>query len=153
MNAIVAIACTYLPDVIENRYDVKFLPWQRTYTTTAMFTHAVGMLGPYEDTWWWDTLTHTHSATLLAGLVHVVARRRGQNPRRRVLGVVSCFGVLWELMEYTIHAAANRLDFEPVLVPFGKKDTLFDLFFDTLGALVVLVFGDRLLRNFFQRNE
>lgn len=153
VNAVVAIACTYLPDVIENRYEVEFLPWQRAYTATAMFTHAVGMLGPYEDTWWWDDITHTHSATLLGGLTHVLARRRGQNPRPRVLAVVGCLGLGWELMEYTIHAAANRLDFEPVLVPFGKKDTLFDLCFDTLGALFVIAFGDRLLRNFFERSE
>ena len=156
VNAIITIAATYLPGVIEDHYDVEFLPWQRVYAATAMFTHAAGMLGPYEDEdtwWWWDNLTHTHSATLLAGLVHAAARRRSRDPRPRVLAAVVCLGILWEFTEYTIHTAANRFGFEPVLVPFGKKDTLFDLCFNTLGALLVLAFGDRFLRNFIQRSD
>jgi hypothetical protein len=150
VNAVVATAATYLPGVVEAHYDVEFLPWQRAYTATAMLTHAVGMLGPYEEIDWWDHLTHTHSATLLGGLVHVTARRRDRDPRPCVLAAVVCFGVLWELMEYTIRVAANRLSLEPVLITYGEKDTLLDLCFDFFGGLLVLAFGDRLLWNFRQ---
>jgi hypothetical protein len=153
VNAVVAIAGTYLPSIVEDQYNVEFVPWQRTYTATAMLTHAIGMLGPYEDTWWWDHLTHTHSATLLAGVVHVASRRCGKDPRPRVLAVVGCVGLLWELMEYAIHAAANRVSLEPILVSYGEQDTVFDLCFDILGALVVLALGDRFLQNFMLRNE
>jgi hypothetical protein len=152
-NAVVAIAGTYLPGIVEDRYEVEFLPWQRAYTATAMLTHAVGMLGPYEDTWWWDHLTHTHSATLLAGIVHVISRRHGKDPRTRVLAVVGCVGILWELMEYSIHATANRVGLEPILISYGNKDTLLDLCFDVFGALVVLVLGDRMLQNFIPRRD
>ena len=152
VNAVVAIAATYLPGVVEAHYDVEFLPWQRVYTATAMFTHAVGMLGPYEEIGWWDHLTHTHSATILGGLVHVAARRRDRDPRPRVLAVVVCLGVLWELMEHTIRAVATRLGLEPILITYGKKDTFFDLCFNVLGAFLVLAFGDRLLRNFQRGN-
>ena len=64
-----------------------------------------------------------------------------------MLAATVCGGVLQELMEYAVHAVATRLGFEPVLVPYGKRDTLLDLLFDLLGALLALAFGDRLLRN------
>ena len=115
-----------------------------------MLTHAVGMLGPYEDTWWWDHLTHTHSATLLGGLIHATARRHDRDPRPRVLAVVGCFGILWEFMEYVIRVGATRLGLEPVLITYGEMDTLLDLFFDFFGAVLTLMFGDRLLGNFWQ---
>ena len=153
VNALVALVATYLPGVVEWRYDVTFRPWQRAYAEAAMLTHAVGMLGPYDDTWWWDHLTHTHSATLLAGVVYAVSRRRGRDPRPRVVAVVVAAGVLWELVEYVIHAVARRVGLEPILVHYGRTDTLLDLVFDLLGALFVLAFGDSLLGNFLGRTD
>ncbi|MFC7157518.1 hypothetical protein ACFQPA_18990 [Halomarina halobia] len=148
VNAVLALAAAYLPDVLEREYDVEFRPWQRVYAETAMLTHAVGMLGPYDDVWWWDHLTHAHSATLLGGIVHVVARRRGRDPGARVVGVVMCTGLLWELAEYAIHTTANRLGLEPFLVSYGRTDTLLDLAFNLVGAALVLAFGDHALKNF-----
>ena len=151
MNAVLAFVATYLPGAVERRYDVGFRPWQRTYAQSAMLTHAIGMLGPYDDTWWWDHLTHTHSATLLGGVIYAAARRRGVDPRPRVLGVVAGAGVVWEAAEYVAHAVADRLGVEPVLVMYGKRDTLVDMGFNLLGALVVVAFGDHLLGNFVDR--
>lgn len=148
VNALAAFTGTFLPTIVERRYGVEFRSWQRVYMGTAMVTHAVGMLGPYDDTWWWDHLTHTLSATVLGGVVYAVAHRRGRDPRPRVLGVVAVGGLLWELFEYAIHAVADRLGFEPILVHYSMHDTLFDLVFDLLGALLVVAFGDRLLGNF-----
>ncbi|WP_433631791.1 hypothetical protein [Halomicrococcus sp. NG-SE-24] len=153
VNAVLALAATYLPGIVERRYDVALQPWQRVYTQSAMLTHAVGMLGPYDDTWWWDHLTHTHSATLLGGLVHVAARRRGRDPQPRVVASVLGVGVLWELMEYVIHGVARRLNLEPILLPYGAVDTALDLLFDLLGALLVLAFGDDLLRNLVRSSD
>lgn len=153
VNAALSLAATYLPRIVERRYEVAFRPWQRAYAEAAMLTHAVGMLGPYENTRWWDHLTHTHSATLLAGLVHAAARRRGRDPRPRVVAVVVSVGLLWELMEHAIHAVAGRLGLEPLLIPYGRTDTVLDLVFDLLGALLVLAFGDVLLRNFIGRPD
>ena len=152
-NAAPAFVATYLPGVIERRHGVEFLPWQRVYAVASMLTHSIGMLGYYEDVGWWDHLTHVHSATLLSGLVHVVSRRRGRNPRTDVLGAVVVGGVLWELIEYAIHAAARRLGVEPVLINYGKRDTVLDIVFNLVGALVVIVTGDRLLRNFIDQRD
>ncbi|AEH39354.1 hypothetical protein [Halopiger xanaduensis] len=147
VNAIVAAIGTYLPDLAERTYGVDIRPWQRVYVQVAMITHAIGMLGPYDDVWWWDHLTHTHSSSILAGVVFASSRRRGRDPRPRVVAVVACLGLLWEIVEYAVHAAGRRLGVEPVLVSYGKKDTVLDLVFDLVGAVLVLAFGDRVLGN------
>ena len=147
VNAVVAYAGTYLPRAVEHIWDVEFRPWQRAYAATAMATHAVGMLGPYDDVWWWDHLTHVHSASLLGGLAHVLARRRDWDPCATVLRTVVAGGLLWEAVEYAIHLYARRRGFEPLLVTYGKLDTTLDLCFNAVGALLVVAFGDRLLAN------
>ncbi|WP_115863649.1 hypothetical protein [Halorussus litoreus] len=149
-NAVGSLAATYLPNLVESQWNVEFRPWQRVYAGVAMLAHAIGMLGPYDDTWWWDHVTHTLSATLFGGVVHAAARRRGRDPRPRVLGAVVCAGVVWEILEYTIHAVSRRLGVEPLLVHYSTRDTVLDLVFNVMGALLVVVFGDRLLGNFVE---
>ena len=153
VNAVVSLLATYLPAVVEWRYGVEFRPWQRLYLNAGVLTHAVGMLGPYDDVWWWDHLTHTSSSTLLGGFILVRARQRGRDPRPRVLAGVIGVGALWELMEYTIHGVSRRVGLEPLLVSYGAEDTLLDLSFDLLGAILVLVFGDRLFSNLIRDDD
>ncbi|ELY83745.1 hypothetical protein C487_00245 [Natrinema pallidum DSM 3751] len=106
------------------------------------------MLGPYDDVWWWDHLTHAHSSSILAGIVYVASRRKDRDPVPRVVAAAISLGFAWELLEYAIHATAKRLDLEPILVTYGRKDTFFDIVFDLVGALLVLAFGDRVLGEF-----
>lgn len=148
VNAILMFAATYLPDIAEQLYDVEFRLWQQVYVEVTMLAHAVGFLGPYDDIWWWDHITHILSATLLGGCIHVAARRRGRDPERDVLASIVGGGLLWEGLEYTIHRLSDRIGVESLLVYYGPRDTLNDLLSNLVGALLVLVFGDRLLRNF-----
>ncbi|MFC7166104.1 hypothetical protein [Halospeciosus flavus] len=148
VNAVLSYGASFLPGVVERMVGIQFRPWQRIYVEIAMLTHAVGMCGPYDEVWWWDHLTHTHSATLLGGLVHVIARRRNQAPTPRVLAAVMVVSLGWEVLEFLIHVVARRLGFEPILVVYGPRDTLLDLVFDLVGALLVLLFGDWFLANF-----
>jgi hypothetical protein len=148
VNAVVAFVAAFVPDLLERQYGVAFRPWQRIYAETAMLAHAAGMLGLYDDMWWWDHLTHVLSATLLGGFVHAGARRWGHDPRPRVVAAIVGGGVLWELLEYAIHAVTDRLGIDPVLIPYSPCDTVVDLFFNAVGALFVLAFGDSLLSNF-----
>ena len=147
-NAVLMFPATYLPSITKHLYDVTFRPWQRVYMEITMLAHAVGFLGPYDDTWWWDHLTHVLSATLLGGFIHVAAHRRGRDPKRAVLASIVGGGILWEGMEYTVHRLSDRLGVESMLVYYGPRDTLKDLIFNLLGALLVLMFGDHVLRNF-----
>jgi hypothetical protein len=153
VNAVVAFGGAYLPAILQRRCTVELRPWQRIYVETAMLTHAVGMLGPYDDIRWWDHLTHIHSSTLLGGLIHVLSRRLGVDPRLRVITGVATMGIIWELMEYIIHASSRRVGLEPILVSYSKVDTLLDLVFNLIGAALVLVFGDTLLRNLIRHEN
>ncbi|MEF8877172.1 MAG: hypothetical protein V5A60_10665 [Haloarculaceae archaeon] len=145
VNAAVSYLATFLPSLVGRYYGVEFRPWQRAYLNTGLLAHAVGMLGPYDDVWWWDHVTHVYSATLLGGLIHLSARHRNRDPTPRVLAGVLGAGALWELVEYAIHGASRRVGLEPLLVSYGRTDTLLDLLFDLVGALLVLAVGDRLV--------
>ncbi|WP_227377865.1 hypothetical protein [Haladaptatus halobius] len=150
VNAVLAFAATYFPVVVEHQYGVTLRPWQRVYVKTGMLMHAVGMLGPYDDIWWWDHLTHTHSATILGGFIHVISRQRDRDPRPHVLAGVFAIGVLWELAEYAIHFLSRRMGLDPLLVSYGKKDTFLDIVFNLFGAFLVIVFADTFLENLTQ---
>ena len=147
VNAVFAYLGTYIPDAVERASAIEFRPWQRLYVATAMLLHAIGMLGPYDDIRWWDHVTHTMSASIVGGATFVAAKRYGKDPLPLTLESVITLGVLWELIEYLIHATANRLGVDPVLVFYSRKDTVLDLVFNLLGAFLVILFGDRHLAN------
>lgn len=145
VNAIASLLGTRLPSALERHTDVQIRPWHRGYVSGAMFAHAAGMLGPYDDVWWWDHLTHTLTATILGETIHVVARDRGADPRPRVIAAVVGLGLLWEALEYVIHAGSRRVGLEPVLVRYSATDTALDLGFNLVGAGLVVLFGDRII--------
>lgn len=153
VNAVVALAGTTLPGGVERTFDVEFRPWQRAYVHTALVSHVVGMLGMYDEVRWWDHLTHTLSASVLGGFVFAAARRRGHDPGVPVIAAVVGLGTMWELVEYLVHTTADRLGLEPVLVFYSKADTVRDLVFNLLGAVLVLGFGDRLLQNLVRSED
>ena len=153
VNAFFAMVATFLPDAVERVFDVSLSPWQTGYARIGPLLHAVGMLGPYDDVWWWDHVTHAHSATVLGAIVHVLSRRRGEDPWPRVLGTVTVAGLVWEAAEYVAHRLSARLGIEPVLEVYGPVDTVVDMGFNLLGAALVLLLGDRALRNFFGKPE
>jgi hypothetical protein len=49
------------------------------------------------------------------------------------------------IVEYAVHTV-KRLGLEPVLVSYGTKETVLDLGFNLISALLVLGFGDRILK-------
>ncbi len=154
VNAAVSLATSFVPSVLERRYGLDLQPWQRLWITGAMLLHAIGMLGPYDRTWWWDHVTHTLSASIVGGVAYVVARTRtGSDPSTRkrhsvfVVGVTLGFGVFWEVIEYLIHHFASRAGVEPILVSYGRNDTALDLVFDLVGAGLVVLLGPDALAN------
>jgi len=150
VNAVFAYLGTYVPDVAERAAAVEFRSWQRVYVATAMLLHAIGMLGPYDDIRGWDHVTHTLSASIVGGATFVSAKRRGKDPRPLTLVSVITLGVIWEIIEYLIHATANRLGVDPILVFYSRKDTVLDLVFNLVGALLVILFGNRYLTNLLE---
>ncbi|WP_436343839.1 hypothetical protein [Natronorubrum sp. FCH18a] len=127
------------------------------WVSVAALVHTLGMLGPYDRIWWWDHLAHTLSGVVVAGATDVAFRAeadadpRGKfSPKFRpavITGVTLGFGVLWEVLEYGIHATADQRGFEPLLVHYGRLDAIGDIVFDLLGASLVVLFGRHGLSN------
>lgn len=154
VNALVALAIALLSvplaagvqSPVEHPLLTPELP---VWVTVAGFLHSLGMLGLYESIWWWDHLTHTVSTMLVAALVYaglIVAVSTGAAPALSLAAVAGAtvlftfaVGVFWELVELVARAVGERYDIEPVLVHYGWRDTAFDLLFDLVGAVVVVV--------------
>jgi hypothetical protein len=110
------------------------------------------MLGPYDSVWWWDHLTHTLSAALVAALVYAAALvalpTLGLSADPVTVAAVTVAltfggGVLWELVEILARAVGERYGVEPVLVHYGWRDTAADLVFDVVGAVLVVALDVR----------
>ncbi len=158
-NAIVSLVAAFMPAIAEAvlwttlEVDVTFDTVLSLWVAAAGFLHMLGMLGWYDTVWWWDHVTHTVSAALVAavvyaGVVTVESHTAGfRLSRGGLIGVTFLFtmagGVFWELLEVVARDVSRRFGVEPVLKHYGKYDTPLDLVFDGVGALVVAAFDVR----------
>ncbi|WP_299333401.1 hypothetical protein [Haloplanus sp.] len=158
VNATVGLGVTYLPAVLERDYHIPMDSALTLWITTAVFLHAFGTAGLpgattnlYRSVWWWDHLTHTLSSTIVAAAGYATARAfelhsDGVSLPDRFMFVfillfVLAFGVLWEVLEFGVTVVASVLGTQAVLVQYGLGDTMLDLLFDTLGGIIVAVWG------------
>ena len=150
-NGTIALLITFLPAALEHRYDLPLDPWLALWITVAVFLHTVGSAGLYVQIGWWDHVTHAMSASLVAGVGYTFARAVDLHsdeiyfPHRfffvYVLVVVLSFGVVWELFEFLLDVAANATGIEMPLAQHGLDDTVRDLIFNSIGALLVAALG------------
>lgn len=150
-NGGIALLVTLVPSVLERNYDVPLDPWLGLWITGAVFLHTLGSAGLYWQVGWWDHVTHTASASLVAGAGYTFARAVDLHsdevhlPRRfffvYVLVVVLSFGVLWELLEFGLDNASDATGLTMPLAQQGLDDTVRDLLFNSLGAIAVALFG------------
>jgi hypothetical protein len=154
INAVGAFVLALLPVVLDIvlpvilTRSVLFGPVLPVWLAAAGFLHSFGMLGLYESTWWWDHLTHTVSAGLVAALLYAGAivtlpDIAGIGDSSGIIVAVTvvftfAIGVFWELIELVAREVGERFDIEPVLVHYGWRDTVVDLGFDVVGAFVVI---------------
>lgn len=151
INALLAFAVTLLPAVIQRDHRLTLSPTATVWLTATVLLHAVGMLGPYGTVWWWDHLTHTLSAAVVASVGYVAARALDVHsdaiyfPREFMVAFVLLFtlalGVLWEVLEFAARTLGEAYGYGPLLYQYGLADTIVDLVFDAVGALVVAAFG------------
>ncbi|WP_410767364.1 hypothetical protein [Haloferax sp. DFSO60] len=159
VNAGIGLFVTFLPGILERRYDFTMNIGIVLWITVAMFLHALGtlplpgldFLSPYKAVWWWDHMTHALSSSLVAGAAYAVTRALQEHsehinmpPRFMffyLLIFVMAFGVLWELLEFYISVVTQLLGSEEVLTQYGLDDTILDLMYNTLGGLLVAIFG------------
>ncbi|KZN24661.1 hypothetical protein A4G99_09950 [Haladaptatus sp. R4] len=155
INGSFALGVTFLPGVLKRDYRLSLSPTLTLWITVAVFLHAIGMLGLYDEVWWWDHLTHLLSATLVAGVGYATARAFDEHsdavyfPPRFMFVYALLFtlaaGVIWEVLEFTARASAGFIGVKPVLIQYGLSDTILDLIFDAAGAVLVALFGTTLL--------
>ena len=151
VNAVLALGVTYLPAVLRRDWDLRLSPELTLVVTLAVLLHTIGMVGLYERLWWYDHLTHTLSAMIVAAVGYAVTRALDRYsdavsfPPRFLSVFILLFtlalGVLWEVIEFLARIAAAAVGVEAVLVQYGLEDTVLDLVFDTVGAILVALFG------------
>jgi hypothetical protein len=140
VNALAALAIAVLPFVLAAVGDLVVAPTLALWPAAAGLLHAVGMLGPYDSVPWWDTVTHFVTASLVAAVCYAGALVGGV-PWATVATILFTFavGLWWELLELVARELGEAFDVEPVLVHYGRRDTLVDLLVDVFGAVAVVV--------------
>lgn len=158
VNTGVGLLVTQLPALLERDYGIALDPALTLWITTAVFLHAVGVIGlPWADTnfyttvWWWDHLTHALSSSIVAAIGYTTVRALDRHSAEIdvppkfmfvfILMFVLAFGVAWEVLEFSITLVAAATGNATILTQFGLSDTMLDLVFDTIGAIVVAIWG------------
>jgi hypothetical protein len=171
VNCGIALFVTQLPPLLERDYDIPMDLGLTLWITSAVFLHALGtvplpaevvnVVGTtadgqaygtfYSADGWWDHLTHSLSASVVAGVGYATARAFDEHadgvhlPDRfifaYILLFVLAFGVFWEVVEFLIGESAAALGVTSVLTQYGLEDTMKDLVFNTIGGVVVALWG------------
>ena len=158
VNASLGLAITELPALIERDLQIPLDAGLTLWITAAVFLHTLGAVGlpgmetnVYQQIFWWDHLTHALSASIVAGAGYATVRAIQDRvedvefpPRIEfilIVVLVIAFGVLWEVAEFAIAELSLALGAEPVLTQYGVGDTMLDLLFDAVGAVIVGVAG------------
>ena len=154
-NSSVPLALTFLPAVVRHKYGYPMHAKLALLISLAATLHAVGALGPYSATDWYDTVTHALSSMLVAGVGYSVAHgidlhtdRVTFSPKFRAVFIVLfvlAVGVLWELLEFGSGLLTAFLG-EPALAQYGVDDIVKDLVFNVVGAVLVALWGTVLFR-------
>lgn len=150
-NGAIGLGVTLLPALIRRNYQFSLDPWLGLWITTAVFLHTLGSAGLYVQFAWWDSVTHALSASLVAGAGYTAARVIDLHseaihiPTQFVFVylfiVVLAFGVIWELFEFGLDLLSAETGLTMPLAQYGLDDTVVDMLYNSLGALLVALFG------------
>lgn len=157
-NAGAAVAVTLLPVLLRREYGYTMDARLVLLITVAVGLHVVGALGPYRWVSWYDEITHTVSAVLIAGIGYAALRAFERHSAAveipaTVRGVfilvfVLAAGVVWEVLEFGIAALSRGLGVGSPLVVYGIEDIVTDMIFNTVGALLVAIWGSGYFEDF-----
>lgn len=145
-NAGLGLFITFLPALMEKRYDIVADPFLSLWITSAVFFHALGSFGFYGSVWWWDHLTHALSASIVAAIGYTFIRSIDIHTEKIylpqkfmfifILLTIMAFGVVWELFEYGLDIIADTYQVSMPLAQHGLTDTMKDMMFNTIGATI-----------------
>lgn len=142
VSALVSLGITAVPALLRREYDYAMNSGLVLWITVAVFLHTIGTLGVYEQYQWYDEITHTVSAALIAALGYAAFRAlelhsddvEVPDEFRAIFIVVFvlAFAIAWEVLEFAMG------DLIPV---YGIDDIVTDMIANTVGALIVAVLG------------
>jgi hypothetical protein len=154
INALISLAVTFAPNYLERDLDITLDPALALWITFAVFLHSFGALGPYKNIWWWDHMTHALSSSIVAASGYIAVRALHEHsddihlPSKLMpvflVAFVMAFGVVWEVIEFMTGLLADHTGTR-ILTQYGLEDTMKDLLFDSVGALLVAFFGEAYL--------
>jgi hypothetical protein len=146
---VLGLLLMFLPSFLEHRLKVDFP--SELEIAILLFLIASIYFGEIKDYyfrfWWWDTVLHLLSATMIAmigfSLIYILNDYKkvklNLSPFFMVL-FVFCFtvalGALWEIFEFSIDQI-----FGANMQKSGIVDTMWDLIADTVGAFFVCLVG------------
>jgi CubicO group peptidase (beta-lactamase class C family) len=142
------LAVTFLPALLEHRFDYSLSPGLLLWLTLSVTIHTFGSMGLYDQFVWYDSIAHTVSAMVVAGIgyasfraVEVHSDDIGTDNIDMpelfrsvfILVFVLAAGVFWEVLEFGLG----------IFTVYGVNDIVTDLIFNTLGAVIVAIWGTR----------
>lgn len=144
----IALGVTLLPALLRREYGYSMDAGLVLWITVAMILHIVGSLWLYAQYQWYDEVTHTVSATLIAGVGYAAFRALELHSDtidvpsefRAVFIVVFVLaaGILWEVLEFALGG---------LVTVYGIDDIVTDLIFNAVGAVIVAVWGTDYVSN------
>ena len=150
-NGGIGLGVTLLPAILRRNYQFSLDPWLGLWITTAVFLHTLGSAGLYAQFSWWDSMTHALSASLVAGVGYTAVRvidlhnEKIHLPKQCVFVylfiVVLAFGVIWELFEFALDLLSAETGLTMPLDQHGLDDTVVHMLYNSLGALLIALFG------------
>ena len=159
VNGVASVAASFTPRFVEYWFslgfggDVAFAPELPAWIAVAGFLHMLGMLGWYDSVSWWDHVTHTVSAALVAALVYTGVHTYDSHALGSQLSdvYVAVFtvlftlavGVFWEFIELAARELGEYVGEPPILEYYGLRDTILDTAFNGVGAVAVVALDVR----------
>ncbi|WP_117363545.1 hypothetical protein [Natrarchaeobaculum sulfurireducens] len=150
-NAALAIAITFIPALLRRNYALPIEPGLALWVASAVFFHTLGTVALYDAIAPYDHLTHTLSASVVAAAGYAVLRAIHLHERSIhlppwamftfLIAFILAIGVIWEILEFIVDQGALALGMEPVLAQHGIDDTIVDMIFNVVGALLVATWG------------
>lgn len=150
-NTGLALGVTILPALLRREYGYTMDAELVLLITISVFLHVLGSLGLYIQFSWYDEVTHTVSAILIAGIGYATLRAFELHsaeidipPKFRpifILVFVLAFGVIWEVFEFAAIWLSQVLGVGSPVRVFGIDDIVTDMVFNTVGAILVAIWG------------
>lgn len=158
VNAGLPLAVTFLPAVLRREYSYTMDAGLVLLITVAVFLHAFGSLGFYTRYSWYDEITHTVSAVLVAGIGYAVLTALEKHSSEIeltsnlrgvfILVFVLAFSVIWEVFEFGAVWLSQVVGVTSPIQVFGIDDIVTDMVFNVIGGVLVAVWGTGYFEDF-----